>query len=480
MEETRRTTPRAKKNQAWARFDLGMQLTNAVRNRNRPLMNNLLERKADVDFIERLVKSDNPDPARSKTRDISAIHLACRNGEEAIVRDLINAGADVDLRDEEWRSGLHVACEHGHVECARLLIESKAHVNGRDKKRKTSLHIACNGGRVECARLLLESKAVVDLQDVNGFTGLICAVANEWFANADCLQLMIEANADVDHTATDDHGGTGLHIACDIGHAECARLLIEANATVDLRDKQGHTQLALATMLANPECLKLLIDAKSNVNPRALLTVEYGHIPDQRRAECARLLFDNNADVFLRDEDGQTALSRAARSSGPDLEYTRVILGELASSGAPRARIQQELSHALHEANRTYFDNEEQVATLLLAGATVQDDREESHYRGSLASTKERVVRTLNHANEFHRIANNALSNDVEVDKRIGLAADGLYQEPLERVLEYLGLGISPVQTYHPDNTDGIKHFILPGPKNAADWVTRQGRTENI
>ena len=100
--------------------------------------------------------------------------------------------------------------------------------------------------------------------------------------------------------------------------------------------------------------------------------------------------------------------------------------------------------------------------------------------RDRLAAATQRLADTFAYANEFHRIANNALSNDVEVDKRIGLAADGLYQEPLERVLEYLGLGISPVQTYHPDNTDGIKHFILPGPKNAADWVTRQGRTENI
>ena len=110
--------------------------------------------------------------------------------------------------------------------------------------------------------------------------------------------------------------------------------------------------------------------------------------------------------------------------------------------------------------------------------------------RDRLAAATQRLADTFAYANEFHRIANNALSNDVEVDKRIGLTLNGLYQEPLERVLEYLGLSISPVQTYHPDispgqtyhpdNTDGIKHVILPGPKNAADWVTRQGRTENI
>ena len=110
--------------------------------------------------------------------------------------------------------------------------------------------------------------------------------------------------------------------------------------------------------------------------------------------------------------------------------------------------------------------------------------------RDRLAAATQRLADTFAYANEFHRIANNALSNDVEVDTRIGLTLNGLYQEPLERVLEYLGLSISPVQTYHPDispgqtyhpdNTDGIKHVILPGPKNAADWVTRQGRTENI
>ena len=110
---------------------------------------------------------------------------------------------------------------------------------------------------------------------------------------------------------------------------------------------------------------------------------------------------------------------------------------------------------------------------LLRAGATIADaDAEGLTYRARdrLAAATQRLADTFAYANEFHRIANNALSNDVEVDTRIGLTLNGLYQEPLERVLEYLGLHMS-----QGNEDDDNRPVMREGAQNTGEWARRGG-----
>lgn len=70
-------------------------------------------------------------------------------------------------------------------------------------------------------------------------------------------------------------------------------------------------------------------------------------------------------------------------------------------------------------------------------------------------------------------MANGVLSEHVEVDGRVGLGENGIYQEPLERVLEYIGLSMTQDQTpYRLDNRE-TSHAILGGARNSGEWRMR-------
>jgi hypothetical protein len=65
---------------------------------------------------------------------------------------------------------------------------------------------------------------------------------------------------------------------------------------------------------------------------------------------------------------------------------------------------------------------------------------------------------------EHHSILNLVLSEDVVVDGRVGRGGDGIYQEPLERVLEYTGMSMNIDQVVNASiDVDGKRRALIPG-----------------
>jgi hypothetical protein len=76
---------------------------------------------------------------------------------------------------------------------------------------------------------------------------------------------------------------------------------------------------------------------------------------------------------------------------------------------------------------------------------------------------------------EYFRILQPVLSEHVPVDPRFGLGQMGIYQEPLERTLEYLGLSMSKDQVCNT-SIDGetVKRALIPGHLlNANHWFNK-------
>jgi ankyrin repeat protein len=104
-------------------------------------------------------------------RGASAEHVA-------IMRLLINRGADVNAVNNRGQTPLHWAATYGYTDTVRLLLEKDADINAIDSDGETPLIKATYTRNAETAALLLENGARRDIVDQTGKT------AEDWAASA--------------------------------------------------------------------------------------------------------------------------------------------------------------------------------------------------------------------------------------------------------------------------------------------------------
>src|SRR5262245_34433090 len=88
-----------------------------------------------------------------------ALHAAAAAGHDEILRELLEAGAQVDLRDGAYRTALMHAVEYGDGSCVRRLLAAGADVKLADEQGATALHAVAEHGDTRIATLLLEAGA---------------------------------------------------------------------------------------------------------------------------------------------------------------------------------------------------------------------------------------------------------------------------------------------------------------------------------
>jgi hypothetical protein len=272
----------------------------------------------------------------------------------------------------------------------------------RDERRhEQALHYASTNGHAACVRMLLDHGADVHASNEHGWTALMCASICSWL---ECMQILIEAKSDV-HARTDSSGFTAVHYAAGYG--------------------------------LNPKCLQLLIDNHADVNARGVL----GRTPAMGVCEdgilpCLQLLVDNKADLNVRDDHQRDALYQAIKNTSAHPSTAFAVL--CCNTDAKTVKI----------------DEEDRGA---------EDDEKEHVTEAKVAACIEEYKHTQGYIDEYHRILNLVLSEHVPVDPRFGLGQMGIYQEPLERALEYMGLSMNKDQVVNA-SIDGeeVKRALIP------------------
>ncbi|EKX50779.1 hypothetical protein GUITHDRAFT_161714 [Guillardia theta CCMP2712] len=89
----------------------------------------------------------------------SPLFFAAIKGQLKMVQTLIDAGANVDLKNYDGRTPLSLAAEYGKHETCTLLIDNQADVNSKDTRGRTPLHIAVQKNHARTVRVLLERNA---------------------------------------------------------------------------------------------------------------------------------------------------------------------------------------------------------------------------------------------------------------------------------------------------------------------------------
>jgi ankyrin repeat protein/uncharacterized glyoxalase superfamily protein PhnB len=225
-----------------------------------------------------------------------AFFAACREGDEALLRSLLEARPSLTgERDAAGSTGLHLAVDH--PECLRLLVAHGADPDLRDQgDNATALHFAAARGRLESVRVLLDAGADVHGKgDVHAGDVIGWAVGDGSGGNRAVLELLLERGARhhiftavalndaglVREVVAQDPGSlsrrrsrfeqfqTALHFALFApdglspkrSQYEIARLLIGLGAEVDAPDGNGRAPLEIAMLKGDLTAMRLLVEA---------------------------------------------------------------------------------------------------------------------------------------------------------------------------------------------------------------------------
>ncbi|RMG78487.1 MAG: ankyrin repeat domain-containing protein [Bacteroidetes bacterium] len=123
-------------------------------------------------------------------------------------KELINKGANVNVRDEFNRTPLHYAVLKGREDIVKILLKHGANPNVKDNNGSTPLHWAATKGYCEIMKLLLKNKANINERGINGDTPLHYAVDA---GNYEAVEFLIKNKADVN--IKNDDGNTPFHLA---------------------------------------------------------------------------------------------------------------------------------------------------------------------------------------------------------------------------------------------------------------------------
>jgi ankyrin repeat protein len=282
-----------------------------------------LQKKDVEDFIDAAMMG-NIEAVKAAIEAGIDINAIGSNGETAlmyaahyvhipVVQALIDAGAELDILSEEDGLGegktalMHVAesffATGKRAEVVKMLVEAGANINLKGKEGHTALMCAAMAGYADSTQALIEAGADLDAKDDNGNTAMMLAEGDR---HPKIVRLLKQAGASEEGM----NEITLIRAAYD-GNVEHVRALIQAGA--DVNHRMNSTALCNAALRGHDEIVRMLIEAGADVNKRAsegyfnpLL-----HAASQGYLDIVRALVEAGADVNARVEDYCNALEYA-------------------------------------------------------------------------------------------------------------------------------------------------------------------------
>ena len=256
--------------------------------------------------------------------DGTALHWAAENNHADVVQVLIDAGADIEVRNNGGNSPLHFACSSGSLDVVKLLVRAGAGVCVTDNDGDTCLMFAACNGHTETVRYLVGLPEVeVDHADGEGRTALHLVAGY----HADVVQVLIDAGANIE--ARDNSGYSPLHFACSSGSPDSVKMLVRAGAGVRVTNNYGDTCLIFAASRGHTEIVRYLVGLKE---------VEVDHTDDEdgtalhwaadnNHADVVQVLIDAGANIEVRDNNGYSPLLWSCSSGSLDVAKLLVRAG---------------------------------------------------------------------------------------------------------------------------------------------------------
>lgn len=270
----------------------------------------------NADVVQAVLNANSANVNEQTAKGDTALMAAMgKPSEETLIKMLLEAGADVTLKDSDGETAVHYAARRSSGVAIDLLAAKHANFNGANNKGWRPLDLAAAAGRVGAFKALWRAGARPAGKD--GLTLLHLATAN---SNAAMIRHVLEGrefSVDVDARATD--GTTPLMCAAQEGTVEAAELLLNAGAQADFIAgvTRGRTALIAAVQNNHPEVVELLLKHKANPEQMTADGTTALMVAADTSPEALTLLLKHGAKVNATRPDGATALHFAAQEGNP-------------------------------------------------------------------------------------------------------------------------------------------------------------------
>ncbi|CZR51502.1 uncharacterized protein PAC_01379 [Phialocephala subalpina] len=329
------------------------------------------------EVVELLSKASPSAFKRVNVTGATGLHLASQYGHLNIVRTLLDAGVEIDAKDDGMTTALVRACSAGHDGIVTLLLDRGADQNVQGERYGTALQAASLRGHRNVVELLLEGAdldaeggqfgTALQAASLRGHQGVVKALlakgaeanalGGEYTKTAEIstgksnpdgvakvieflvkqslcnicdnpslltlhetiVQLLLDEGLDINVQS----GGFGpaLQAASCGGHEEVVRMLLDAGADPNAEGGAYGTALQAAAVSGNVEVVQLLLGARAYVNTQSGMYNTALQAACRRQDEkTIRILLDNKADINAQGGIYGSALQAASRTGS-----TRIV-----------------------------------------------------------------------------------------------------------------------------------------------------------
>ena len=244
---------------------------------------------------------------------------AAQAGDVALINALLDAGAELNVRDEQEQTALWYATTR---EALEALVARGLNLEDRNTYEWTPLVTAIVEGSPDRVRLLLAVGADPHATHDKGFTAFMSAVSSSE-RSLEVIQALLDAGADP--LAQTDLGYNALHAAIDVnGEAnaepsvrQTLSRLVELGVDLEHRNSRGDTPLTRALLFGTPTEVQVLLELGADPHVTAAKGSPMGPPGSSTLSislgwpENVKLLLDAGVEPNRVEPGGQTALDKA-------------------------------------------------------------------------------------------------------------------------------------------------------------------------